>query len=142
MNIDIGFWATWVLLGVACVFDLVYKKIPFLLIICGGAIGGVVIAANGFEGRSLCYALIPGMLLLLTAFLTGEKVGYGDGMLLLVLGLLEGAGECLGDLLIGLFLVIVFAILLLILGRKEKNTMVPFAPFLMVAHTVRFLVGI
>ncbi len=142
MNIDIGFWGTWVLLGVACVFDLVYKKIPFLLIICGGAIGGVVIAANGFEGRSLCYALIPGMLLLLTAFLTGEKVGYGDGMLLLVLGLLEGAGECLGDLLIGLFLVVVFAMLLLIIGKKGKNTMVPFAPFLMVAHTVRFLVGI
>lgn len=142
MNVDIGFWSVWVLLAVACVFDLVYKKIPFLLIISGGAVGCIAIVTEGVGEMNLCYALIPGMLLLLIAFMTKEKVGYGDGLLLIVLGLLEGAGECLGDLLIGLFLVVIFAMVLLIFGKKGKNTMIPFAPFLMAAHTLRFLVGI
>lgn len=139
---NIGIWVTWLLLGTACVFDLIYKKIPLLLIISGGVVGVIETVIGGEGVRELLYALIPGVLLLITSFFSGEKVGYGDGMLLLALGLLEGARACLGDLLIGLFLVSFFGLILFIFRKKGKGITVPFVPFLLVAHALRTLVGI
>lgn len=136
---DVGFWATWMLLSVTCVFDLRYKKIPILPIIIGSILGGVVMIAEGTVGREVISALLPGMLLIIVAFMTKEKVGYGDGFLLMSLGLLEGAGVCWEDLMIGLFLAAVFGIILLIFGKKGKETEVPFVPFLMTAHLLHFI---
>lgn len=138
MHMDIGFWGAWILLILASIFDVLYRKIPFLLIICGALIGVMAIFSEYPVENELFYALLPGMFLLMIAFLTREKVGYGDGLLILDLGLLEGAGACLEDLLIGLFLVAIFGITVCFFGRKVRDVMVPFAPFLFVAHIIRF----
>lgn len=138
---DIGFWGAWVLLGVTSIFDLRYKRIPLLLIISGTVLGVVAIITRGAESSELVYALMPGILLLITAFLTREKIGYGDGMLLLGLGLLEGVIGCLGDLLIGLLLASVFGLILFVFGKRGREITLPFVPFLLAAHALRFLVG-
>lgn len=141
-EVNMGFWVARVLLGITCIFDLRYKKIPMLPIIIGSVWGGVLLIANKSGGTEVLNALFPGMLLVIVAFMTKEKVGYGDGFLLMSLGLLEGAGACWKDLMIGLFLAAVFGIILLFFGKKGKETEVPFVPFLLGGHLIRSILEI
>lgn len=139
VDMDVRFVATCVLLGVTGLFDLRYKKIPIFPIIIGSILGGAVMIAEGAGGGEILSALLPGMLLIIVAFVTREKIGYGDGFLLVSLGLLEGAGACWEDLMMGLFFAAMFGIILLVFGEKGKETEVPFVPFLMAAHLLRLI---
>ena len=72
-------------------------------------------------GTEVC--LWPGMTLLLLAAASGEKIGYGDGWLILGMGMWCSAEEIVSVLLMGCVLCTGAGIL-----RKEKE--LPFVPFL------------
>lgn len=77
-------------MSVCTVFDIRHREIPLMLIIFGTAAafgvdlwqinGGVITMAE------VGISLLPGVFFLLTSFITGEKVGYGDGLLLIAAG--------------------------------------------------------
>lgn len=140
MNIKIG--VVWLLLGVGTAFDVAYKKIPFFLIIMGVVSGIIFSVTDGLNGWEIFYALLPGVLLVAAAFATREKIGYGDGLFVLALGLLEGGNSCFADLLTGLILVAFAGIFLLILRKGGKNKAVPFIPFLLISHMLNLAAGV
>ena len=81
-------------------------------------------------------SLLPGLGFFLLSFLTREKVGYGDGWVLLMIGLFLGVYRCFLILLIGLMSESVVAIVLLTLGKINRDREIPFVPFLLLGMGV------
>lgn len=81
-------------------------------------------------GRVLCW-LLPGVILLVMALT--KKVGYGDGAVLLLLGLMERDDRFVRLFLCSMLLMSVVSVFLLILRRAGKETRLPYLPFLLVA---------
>lgn len=80
-------------------------------------------------------ALTGGVLLFLS-FVTKEKIGFGDGLILTATGALLGFKVNLLMLLIGLFLAALKGIWILISGKGGKNDTMPFVPFLLPGLTL------
>lgn len=130
------------LLAVASIGDMKKQKIPLWLLVAGTVVGGALGCAGGRTAWEWGCSVLPGAGMILLAFVTGEKVGYGDGFFLIVLGMLEGAGKCLADLGAGLFLASVVSLVLLVGKRVNGRTRLPFVPFLLSAHVVLIMVTI
>lgn len=130
------------LLTVGSFFDIRWKRIPVVLLLAGGA-GGILclISDNVAEGIGAVFlnglvGILPGAGMLLLSFLTEKKVGSGDGFVLMILGLLQGIGMVLLIFCIGLFLQSLWAVLLLVIKRADKQTCIPFLPFLLAGELV------
>lgn len=82
------------------------------------------------------WALIPGVVLLVIAKITKERIGLGDGWLVLVLGNFLSIGEICCVLQLALFLVFVFSIFLLWIKKISRKFEMPFLPFLCAAYIV------
>ena len=85
--------------------------------------------------QTVAVGILPGAALLFLGFLTEKKVGYGDGLLLVIMGILEGGKAVLLTFCMGLFLQSVLAVVLVIIKKADKQTKIPFAPFLLAART-------
>ena len=110
--------------------DIRQRKIYPMLTLLGAAAGIAVRAVLLYPDRggagtvlSVLLSLLPGTLLLMLARLTEEKVGYGDGIMLLMLGSWTGATAAAVSFLLALFYA---AIVGAVSGKKE----VPFVPYL------------
>lgn len=71
-----------------------------------------------------------GAALLIVAVISRERVGIGDGLIMVVTGMFLGFAGNLKLFLTSLLLIGTAALILLILKRKEKNDQIPFGPFL------------
>lgn len=122
------------LLGICAVCDGIRKEIP-LVVVWAGILVAVVLRANGTTGQeawiSGLLAIIPGAGFWLLSLITGEKVGYGDGWVLVMVGLFVGLQNCFLILLAGLVSESVAALVLLAFGKASGNREIPFAPFLL-----------
>ncbi len=100
-----------------------------------GQVSMAVILALGVTGG--CYALYtgqrisfwPGVLLLVSGYFTDEQIGYGDGWLILALGMWASSERLLGVLFGGMALSAVWAVC-----RKKKE--VPLVPFLTISYVI------
>jgi Flp pilus assembly protein protease CpaA len=134
-------------LVVLSVFDGREKKVPIVLLCGGTAIAAAVNlyicirdAADWKMGVMTAFmGMLPGCFLLLVARVTG-KAGYGDGIALLGVGLLTGYGTCLLLLCFSLLCMSVCSIVLLLTRKAEKNTTLPYLPFLAAVYLVGMFV--
>ena len=76
---------------------------------------------------------MPGVFLLLSSYITGHKVGNGDGWVFILMGLLIGAPGAFMLLGLSLILCALASGILLILHKAQKNSKIPFVPFVMAA---------
>lgn len=89
------------ILAISTFWDIRFKKIP-LYLMAAGILPGLILlglrlgqsTGSTFGGKLMETAgcFLPGLFLLLLSFLTERKVGMGDGLLLLIIGAMEGAG--------------------------------------------------
>ncbi|MBR6093407.1 MAG: prepilin peptidase [Lachnospiraceae bacterium] len=89
--------------------------------------------------KDVVYAVIgaiPGAVVLLLAYATGEKIGYGDGFVLMASGVLLGLRMNLLMLLFGLFLAAINSVWILIRKKGNRKTQIPFVPFLLPGLTL------
>lgn len=135
-------WVEFVLflfLAVCAVFDGLYKHIP-LIVVWMGMLVAVCLQINGAMGETgvlaAALSLLPGLGFFLLSFFSGEKVGYGDGWALLMIGLFLGAYRCFLILFAGLLMESVTAIALLALRKIQKDGEIPFLPFLLLGMGV------
>ena len=84
-------------------------------------------------------ALLPGCGLCLLAGLSDGKVGWGDGLCTLILGLLAGAGPCIFAVSAGLLLLSLLCVFLLALRKADRNSRMPFLPFLAAGYILYLL---
>ncbi len=122
---------------VCCCFDIKSKKIPIVLFIIGGFLSVIDIMMQSILGNisevlpGKLIGLLPGVFLLLLSRLTNEKVGEGDGILLMILGVMLGFDSILIISCTALFLQSIVACFLLVVKKADKQTKIPYVPFLL-----------
>lgn len=126
-------------LAVCAVFDGFSRRVP-LVVVWLGMLAAVCIRVSGAMGETslmaAVFSLLPGMGFFLLSFLTREKVGYGDGWVLLMIGLFAGVYRCFLILLVGLMAESAVAILLMVIGKVKRDREIPFLPFLLLGMGV------
>lgn len=123
------------LLGVGSVFDVKSKKLPGIVLAAGAIIGILCSDLWPYKNVGLVFlSLLPGIGLIVLARLTHENIGYGDGIVVLLLGIWKGFLNSLSVLVAALFLLSLWGILLLLSGKGHRKTRIPFVPFLLAAQ--------
>ena len=99
-----------------------------------GVISAVSIILNYLQGEmdvaNILLAMIPGVVLLIIAFVTGQEIGYGDGLMALSFAPVLGFEKTCFVLFISMTLSSLYSILYLIIEKSDKKTTFPFIPFL------------
>lgn len=105
--------------------------------------GGAAVALIGGESPlTLAAGMIPGAAMLLTGKLSGEAVGYGDGLAVLVTGCCLGLRETCGAVLSGLVLSAGWSILLMVTGKAGMKNEIPWIPFLLLGCVGKIVTGL
>ena len=125
--------------------DIKERKISNIYLITGmlGGFGfGIFhILMGDFVFEKWIVAWSPGIIFLLLAKVLKEKVGMGDGLLLLVLGNFYGIQE-IWQLLQGVFVFLTLFSLFLLCDKKySKNCQIPLLPFWWMTHTLMWGLG-
>lgn len=120
------------ILAVFSYMDIKAKALPV------GAVGAVLLFSMATAGRRILAGgslgmvlagLLPGVLLTAMAFAMKGKLGYGDGLVLMIIGNLTGIQYCLLILFFALMLSFFFSCGLLVICQKRGKDCFPFVPF-------------
>lgn len=131
-----------ILLIPCVVTDIRERTLPPVFMIVFGVTAAAVNRLFGLMSwTELLLGLLPGAFLLATARLSHERIGYGDGVLFLAVGLLCGVSGTLSILFAALVLSAVVGGLILLIRRKPLKTAFPFAPFALAAALLVFAAG-
>ena len=122
------------LLTVQSVYDIRYKRLPLWITILGMAVGGAFRILQGNHWTLLLFGLIPGSLCLLFAKISKEAMGYGDGLIICMMGVSLSMQHLIGSCLIGFVLAGVVALILLVFGKRKGKQEIPLVPFLLVGY--------
>ena len=124
---------TTVWLAIISVFDIKSRRVSVWLLVIGGVIALPAIrwCCIAREYLDLLKGMLPGLLFLAVAFFT-RKAGYGDGVVLLILGMVT-KGKVAVLFGVSLFLISIFSIVLLTFHKVNRNTKMPYLPFLAAA---------
>ena len=125
--------AEWIMLAVLAglaIYDMKTKTVSLIAVEVLAA--GVLVyrICTGTGMAELAAGLVPGVLVMLRAFVTKESIGMGDGLILCVLGMFCGWRRCLAVFGLALLLSAVLAIVLLVCRRAGRKTEIPFLPCL------------
>lgn len=129
-----GYLCAAALLAYHSVFDFRWRYIPGrslaagVVLSCCWAMGRAMLGAQSWLAFGI--GLIPGVIILLLAKVSGEQIGRGDAWELIYMGNWLGWSYCLTALGIALSGIFLTSALLLVLGRAKRNTRIPFVPFL------------
>ncbi len=119
-------------LGIEAMVD--YKKRTVSLWFCMGALL-VALAFNLVSGRmgiaQMSAGCVTGALILLMSFISKQKIGCGDGVVLAVIGMWLGGFVSFMTLVIGSTAAAAVLSVLLITGRVKKGQQTAFVPFLL-----------
>lgn len=122
------------LLAICAVCDGLEKKIP-LAVVWIGIAAAIVLQIQGMSGEwswlSVSLSVLPGIIFWMLSLITGEKVGYGDGWMLVMIGLFMGLWRCFLILLTGLVSESLVVLFLLAFRKISRDRQIPFAPFLL-----------
>lgn len=120
-------------LSLGSYLDLKKRLLPvkFLLFFCFLGIFCNLVFRYQHLGEMLV-GILPGSLFLLVGKLTKEEIGYGDGMVIMTLGLYEGFRGIL-PVITGAFVLSGFyGVCSMIFWKKSGKDSFPFLPFLLV----------
>lgn len=130
-------------LCVLTVMDIRRKRLNVLFLLSGF----ILVIAGGFCERNMPPLLFVtggavGILFLLTSRITEEAFGYGDSILILIMGSFLGFWNILSLLTAAFFMAAVFSGVMLVKKKFSRKSAFPFVPFLMIAYTGGMLFGI
>lgn len=116
------------------VMDVRRRRVPAWLLAAGGVLAVPMLYLEGgcADGVAVLTGLFPGVLLLAAGILT-KKVGYGDGIVALILGVWLENRKIVMLFGISLFFIAVWSLVLLVLRKVGRNTKIPYLPFLTAA---------
>lgn len=132
-------------LGILSIYDGKKCKVPLIWLILGLIIATVTVVWDCLShpikwqwiAMAALLGTLPGLFMLLVGYIT-RKVGYGDGLVLIAVGILVGYRICFLLVCFSLLLMSVWCMILLLRKKGNRNTRIPYLPFL----TAVYLVGI
>jgi Type IV leader peptidase family. len=124
-----------VFLGVNTVSDIKTKRI----INWSAWVFGIFGLIYGFVTKELSIsqalvASLPGLIFLVISKVTQESMGYGDGIVVLVMGIYINIQRLISSLGIALMLAAIWSIILIVLFKKKKQSEFPFLPFVLLGY--------
>ena len=114
----------------------IYLYLPIGALILG-LIWHLVCRERALEDMLL--GAVVGLVMMIIGKVTGEAIGIGDGMMLVVSGIFLGFWGNMCLLMTALLLVGCVALFLIVIGKKGKDYRLPFLPFLLVAYLLQLL---
>lgn len=141
----IGIAVGWLLI-LGC-FDWRKKAVPTGLLLAGAAAAAAVTIYRLIAGDmpwqayliGTAASVLPGVLLLITAFATG-KAGEADGIVFFILGAVLDARTCFFLFGVSLFLTALFSVGILLLRKGGKNKKIPYLPFVAAACLLKLII--
>lgn len=132
-------------LGMLSFFDIKTRKVPVVWLAAGVIIAALIVLAECLCNPAIwqwyvlraVLGMIPGGILILAGYLS-KKVGYGDGIALVGVGLLVGYRSSFMLLGFSLLIMSLYCMGVLLLRKGSGNTKVPYLPFL----TVTYMAGL
>lgn len=123
-------------LSINGVLDIRERRISLLVTAGYGILGLIFVIWDGNALKGLCLSLIPGALCLVLAWLSRERVGYGDGLLLLAIGFYLSCDDMVLLCMTAIIGAGICALILLAFFHKGKNYEIPFIPFVFLGYLV------
>lgn len=123
------------LLFALSLLDIRYRQVPLWLLVVGGTLAVLLRWAE--EPKELWMMLAGGLVgicFLAISRITKEALGYGDSILIVILGLFLGFWNIMYLLILAFFLSALFSIGGLALRYFAKHSGFPFIPFLTAAY--------
>jgi prepilin peptidase len=122
------------ILGIASVSDIRTGRVSLWMVLLAGVCSGLS-AVIGITDRmttvpELLSAMIPGAILLWIGFISANAIGYGDGLMMFMVGPLFGVERMVEGMLLAFFVSAIVSILLIVLRKVNRKTTIPFIPFL------------
>lgn len=126
-----------VYLSILSIMDIRVRQVPFWILAAGGiGAAGVRVLQYGELDCLAAGGAVVGGVFLVVSKITREGFGYGDSLLILVMGIYLGFWELM-EVLLGAFLLsALFAMGLLIVGGFDKKRGYPFIPFLLASYVI------
>ena len=128
------------------VWDFRTKELPLWITIVLGSCGLIYSLYIKREGWDMIFALLPGLFCLVIGYITRQSVGYGDGILIGVLGLFYTWKEIFEICSIAIMVAGFVGLILLVIFKKNGKYEIPFIPFLFLGwclfYGMRFIGGL
>ena len=123
-----------IFLGIISIVDISTKKIPVILLIIMGIAGGVYIISGDKTVINTVISIIPGGILLTMAFLTKEQIGYGDAVVVTLMGLFVSVDIVCSSLVMGLTIAGMVSVIYIVIKRADRKKQIAFTPFLLLGY--------
>lgn len=128
------------LLMLSAFSDIRKKEISLWIVICMAFLSlsdGAIALFNGkrtIEDLAIC--LIPGAVMILLALLSRQSMGYGDGVIILAIGMTFGISKLFVGIAIALFTSGIMSIFLIAIRKAKRNDTFPLVPFIFAGMVV------
>ncbi len=121
------------ILAIQSFHDIRKKELPVLITIAGATVGVIFMLIKGeFYGEQLI-SMMPGIVCLVFAKISREAMGYGDGLLICMMGIYLNFDRIIAICMWAFILAGVVALFLLVFAGKKGKYEMPFVPFLFTA---------
>lgn len=131
----LGIW-----LGIQGYMDFKYREIPVWFSLFGGAIGMLFCVMEHRDIRQVILSCLPGVCALIFSWVSKEVMGYGDGLVLLILGSFMSLPQLFSTVLLAFGIAGMVALVLLVIFRKTGRYRIPFIPFLSIAYGIEYVI--
>lgn len=132
-------------LGVLAGIDLWRKRIPLWILAVSGifvtCVSAYGIWEKKMEGITLLWSTIPGVGMIIVAIVS-QKAGWADGIVLLMLGALVGCRACTYSFTLSMLVISMVSLALLATKRADKNSKLPYLPFLWIGYLAQTALGL
>ncbi len=120
-------------LGIGSYLDMKNKELPVKFFVAFGMAGILYNKIYHYQSiASMVLGVCTGCIFLIIGWITKEAIGYGDGLGVLVLGIMEGAKGILPVLFAAFCLSGVYGLWRMFVMKGTREDTIPFFPFLFI----------
>ena len=99
-----------------------------------------LIVGNGEILVQALWGVLPGVICLFLAYVTREQIGYGDGWVMVLVGVVFGIKKTVIMVFTSMTILTCFSVVLLVAKKAGRKTSIPFIPFLLLG-SVMIMIG-
>ena len=145
VNRMLGKWIVLIFLFLGALWDIKKKTVPKVFLLIWGIVSVIYFVfeiINGQNVLGLLLGVIPGIITLVLSIVTKEKIGLGDGLILICVGCLQTIKDVLCMIIFSFIFLTVVLIFLLAIRRIGRSSRIPFVPFLFLGQLITMYGGI
>ena len=132
-------WILGIWLGMQAGCDFKYKEISVWACIFAAVLGIIFCFIEKRPIESILLSLIPGLCSCGVSRITGEVIGYGDGIVLMVMAFFLPIKQEISILMSAFIIAGIMALVFLFFLKKTGNYRIPFIPFLFVGFLIEHI---